>query len=415
MSKVKIVIFGLGNRYKSFMRWFDESKAEIIAVSDNNNEVLKKKGGEKAVSPKDINNLEFDYIIVTCVFFSEVKEQLKEYGIGEERILDFNRILEKIIVRGSQEEKITNVLKDNIPLQITCELEFEKTQTLEEKSLFLAAKNLINYNKDKKITSLEEVEFKVYSQFGEDGIIQWLIHNVEIAQKTFIEFGSGDYFESNTRFLLMNNNWSGFVMDGSHENIESLMRWGDIWKYDITAKAVFINKDNINRLITEAGYTGDIGILSIDIDGIDFWVLNEIVCVSPRILICEYNNIFGAEKKVCVPYDENFDRTKAHYSGLYWGTSIAAFRHWAEDKNYYYMGSNSAGHNAFFVRKDCIAADKVPQDAEAFVTCKYSESRGEDGKLTFKRGMEALECIKQMKVFNLETDSEDTIENIYCI
>lgn len=415
MSKERIVVFGLGKIYKSFVKWFDESKAEIIAVSDNNNDVLKIKGGEKAINPENIKDLDFDYVVVTCKFFDEISEQLQEYGIQEERILDFNIILNKIIVRDSQEEKITDILKGNIPLHSVYELEFEKIKALEERTLFIAAKNFINSNKDKQLTSLEEAEFRVFSQFGEDGIIQWLVHNVEIAQKTFIEFGSGDYSESNTRFLLMNNNWSGFVMDGDSANIESLMRWGDIWKYDLTAKPAFINKDNINKLITDAGYTGDIGILSIDIDGIDFWILNEIDCVSPRILICEYNNIFGADKKVCVPYDESFDRTKAHYSGLYWGASIAAFCQWAEKNNYYYMGSNSTGHNAFFVRKDCIRPDKIPQNAKVFVECKYSESRGEDGKLTFKRGREALECIKQMKVFNLETNREDTIENIYGI
>lgn len=81
----------------------------------------------------------------------------------------------------------------------------------DNRNLFLSAKIFINAVCDKKIDSLEEVEFQVYSQFGEDGIIQWLIHNVAIEDKTFVEFGVEDYTEANTRFLLMNNNWSGFV------------------------------------------------------------------------------------------------------------------------------------------------------------------------------------------------------------
>jgi len=413
VNRKRVIVFGLGKIYETFLKLFDASKAEIIALSDNDKEVLSRKGGTKAIAPEQIINLEFDYLVITCNFYDAVSEQLKGYGIKEKYIVNFNNIYRNLLIEDGK--VFSEILRDNIPLARQYGSEFESIRLIEEKTMFLSAKIFINSIKNKKLLSLEEAEFKGYSQFGEDGIIQWLIHNVQIEQKTFIEFGVGDYFESNTRFLLMNNNWSGFVMDCSIENMEQLKHWGDIWKYDLSAKAAFITKDNINKLITDEGYMGDIGILSIDLDGIDYWVLNAIDCVSPCILICEYNNIFGAEKMVSVPYDKNFDRTKSHYSWLYWGASLAAFCNWAENNNYYYMGSNSAGHNAFFVRKDCISIDKIPQNANKFVECKYSESRGENGELTYKRGREALECIKQMKVFDLEMNCEDTIENIYCI
>lgn len=88
-----------------------------------------------------------------------------------------------------------------------------------EELKLLLAKLLIENAKKKDIISLKDVEFKVFSQWGDDGIIQWLINNIDIPNKTFIEFGVADYRESNTRFLMMNNNWSGFVMDGSKENV----------------------------------------------------------------------------------------------------------------------------------------------------------------------------------------------------
>lgn len=121
----------------------------------------------------------------------------------------------------------------------------------------------------------------------------------------------------------MNNNWSGLVMDGSHENMNRLRQWKYFWKYDLLAIAAFITKEKINQLISDAGYHGDIGILSIDLDGNDYWILNVIDCVSPRILICEYNNIYGIEHAVSIPYDEKFFRTEAHYSNLY--GALAAF------------------------------------------------------------------------------------------
>ena len=66
---------------------------------------------------------------------------------------------------------------------------------------------------------LNDYEFKVSSQWGEDGIIQHLINKIEIKNKVFFEFGVENYTESNTRFLLHNNNWKGLVIDGSVENI----------------------------------------------------------------------------------------------------------------------------------------------------------------------------------------------------
>lgn len=260
---------------------------------------------------------------------------------------------------------------------------------------------------------MEEAEFQVFSQFGEDGIIQWLIHNTVIEHKTFVEFGVEDYTEANTRFLLMNNNWSGLVIDGSKENISHVKNWNLFWKYDLVAVAEFITKDNINEIITNAGFNGDIGLLSVDIDGNDYWVLNAITCIKPRILICEYNNIFGPDEKVSIPYDEKFYRTDKHYSNLYWGASLGAFCDWAERNNYYYMGSNSAGNNAFFVRKDCISADKIPTKCKTFVSSKYRESRDKNGHLTYLRGMERLKAIKEMELVNIVNNQIETIANIY--
>ena len=134
----------------------------------------------------------------------------------------------------------------------------------------MSAKNFINATCNKKVNSLEEVKFQVFSQLGEDGIIQWLFHNVKIKEKIFIEFGVEDYTEANTRFLLKNNNWTDLAMDGSPENIDHLKKWGLMRKYDLQAIDVFIAKDNNTQIVKEAGFEGDLGILSIDLDGNDY-------------------------------------------------------------------------------------------------------------------------------------------------
>lgn len=406
--KKRIICFGLGKIYKAFCNLYDYSKAEIVALSDNDSSKWTQTG---IVEPFKIKELEFDYIIITSAYFKEIREQLCEYGIEESSILNFYDVYRNLMIKSDY--AIHSILKDNIPISYEYGKDVRELKCLQEKALFLNARIYVNTVRDKKLRSLEEAEFQVFSQFGEDGIIQWLIHNVDIDRKTFIEFGVEDYTEANTRFLLMNNNWSGLVMDGSEANMKSLNSWEYLWKYDLTTVTAFITRDNINQLISNAGYWGDIGILSIDLDGNDWWILNSIQCVSPRILICEYNNIFGSEKRVTVPYDAEFFRTDKHYSNLYWGCSIAAFCGWAEKNGYYYMGSNSAGNNAFFVRKDCIEREMVPEDANVFVESKYRESRDEKGNLTYLKGVERLKCIKYMELFNLETEEIDTIENLY--
>lgn len=411
MERKKIIVFGLGTIYRVFLNLYDSSKVEIVALSDNNENARRGIASKNVVEPEKIVDLEFDYIIVTTRFYNEIEKQLIGYGVHKECILNFNYIYERLIIRDNYE--LVNLIKDNIPMADKHDFPFEQIVETEEKNLFLNAKIFVNEMKNKNLNSLEEAEFQVYSQFGEDGIIQWLIHNVVINQKTFIEFGVEDYSEANTRFLLMNNNWSGLVMDGSNENINHLKQWKYFWKYDLSAVAAFITKDNINQLILDAGYRGDIGILSIDLDGNDYWILNAIDCVSPRILICEYNSIYGKEQMVSIPYDEKFFRTEAHYSNLYWGASLAAFRDWAEKNNYYFMGSNSAGNNAFFVRKDCITPDQVPQNADIFIESKYRESRDKEGKLTYKRGEERLKYIEEMQLVDLQTGSIDSIKNIF--
>ena len=118
-----------------------------------------------------------------------------------------------------------------------------------------------NIKNKKNISSLSEVEFKVFSQFGDDGIIQWLVNNIEFPNKTFIEFGVENFRESNTRFLMMNNNWSGLVIDGSESNVTQIINSEYFCGYMLLVKHAWIDIDNINDLILSSGFDRDIGIL----------------------------------------------------------------------------------------------------------------------------------------------------------
>lgn len=265
----------------------------------------------------------------------------------------------------------------------------------------IQAKGLIN--------NIHDVEFKVFSQFGDDGIIQYLIQNIEIPQKKFIEFGVQNYQESNTRFLLMNNNWKGLVIEGNKEDVDYIKKDEIYWRYDLTAVNCFITKENINKIFSENGFTGEVGLLSIDIDGNDYWIWECINVVNPIIVIVEYNSVFGPHYAVTVPYDPSFIRTKAHYSNLYWGCSLKGFYLIAKKKGYSFIGCNSNGNNAYFVRKDKLGDLKTLTIEEGYVESKFRESRDINGYLTFVSGADRLKAIEEMPVIDLESNKEITI------
>lgn len=253
--------------------------------------------------------------------------------------------------------------------------------------------------------SLADLEFKVFSQFGDDGIIQYLTRNLETKYRTFVEFGVEDYAESNTRFLMQKDNWTGFVMDGSRECIDRLGNAPYFWKHDLTAKAAFITRENIRRLLQDhTNQWGGVDLLHIDLDGNDYWIWQEID-VNPAIVIVEYNSTFGVDRAITIPYAPDFDRAKAHFSHLYWGSSLKALHGLASHKGYDFVGCNSAGNNAYFVRRDAMnqKVTKVSLE-EGFVKSKYRESRDRAGRFSFLRDAERAEAIRGMPVFDVELD-----------
>lgn len=257
--------------------------------------------------------------------------------------------------------------------------------------------------------TFDSVEASIFSQFGDDGIIQFLIRKIRPANQYFIEFGVEDYLESNTRFLMQNNNWSGLVLDGSEENVRKIKQYPFFWKHDLIAIQSFITAENINKLLSDNLPHKDVGLLHIDIDGNDYWVWKSIECIKPEIVIVEYNSVFGWERAITIPYHPDFVRGKHHYSNLYAGASLAALCGLAEEKDYYFIGSNSAGNNAYFVRKDKIGDLKPLSAEQGYVESKFRESRGKDGKLTYLRGSNRLSLIKGMKVYNTITQTTEIL------
>lgn len=257
--------------------------------------------------------------------------------------------------------------------------------------------------------SLSDYEYRFYSQFGDDGIIEYLTSLIPNSHQRFIEFGVENYEEANTRLLLLRDNWTGLVMDGSKENIEQIRRSPDFWRYDLTAVPSFITAENINDIIVENGFSGPIGLLSIDIDGNDYWVWEALEVIKPLIVICEYNSIFGPSAPVTIPYDSSFARSKAHYSNLYAGTSLAALDHIAKQKGLRFLGCNAAGNNAYFVNESLEINLPFPSLDEGFVNSKFREALGADGKLLYKRADQCLHLIDELPVINVTSGEKMSV------
>ena len=122
---------------------------------------------------------------------------------------------------------------------------------------------------------LNNFEFKVFSQWGEDGIIQYLVNNLDTVNHTFIEFGVEDFFESNCRFLMMKDQWQGFVVDGSVKKINYLKESDLYWRYRLCAKP-HSSLLKIFFCLACSGFSKQLGLLSIDIDGNDYHILQAL-------------------------------------------------------------------------------------------------------------------------------------------
>jgi hypothetical protein len=267
-----------------------------------------------------------------------------------------------------------------------------------------------------RIGSLNDIEFKVFSQFGEDGIIDWIVEKAQIPSHlhTFVEFGVESYSESNTRFLLQNRNWSGCVLDGDPSNIE-LLRKRDaklFWHHNLVALSAFISRENINDLLTSAGICGEIGLLSIDIDGNDYWVWEAITAVRPIICACEYNAVFGDVWPLAIPYKEDFVRNRREYHNLYFGASIIALQCLAKSKGYQFLGTTSEGVNAFFIREDYahhfdgLIATPVSHPSS------IRESKDQSGKLSYATGIDKLRLIQDLPVINTQNGKEQALTEL---
>ena len=225
-------------------------------------------------------------------------------------------------------------------------------------------KNFLNFNKKQlgeiqllikkknysKITNIRDAEVKIFSQFGEDGIIDFLLYKLNLTNHiAFLEIGTGDYEEANTRFLCETRSCRGLLID-KIKDLKFVQKRDFFWKNDIYFCQKTITPSNISSVINSYGFKNDCNLLSIDIDGNDFWVLKNIELSHVDIVVAEYNPLFGSNLSLTVPQDDNFDRNR--FKKIFYGASLTAIIELMQSKGFMFVGANSACNNAFFINKN---------------------------------------------------------------
>ena len=220
---------------------------------------------------------------------------------------------------------------------------------------------------------------------------------------SYVEFGVEDFDEANTRLLAEQGGWRGLLIDLDNDNIERIKQKRIYWSNDLVAIRAFVTAENINEILTSNGFVGEVGIMSIDIDGNDFWVWKAIEAAEAQVVICEYNSVFGRNEAITIPYNARFSRREYHHSQLYFGASLAALAYLAASKGYDLVAVEPTGVNAFFVRSDLEHDLPVLDARDAFRLTPVRESLAPDGSMTFLAGRDRLEAIAHLPVEKVPT------------
>jgi len=220
---------------------------------------------------------------------------------------------------------------------------------------------------DGKLPQLRDTGFRVFSQFEEDGLLLFLFSVIGMDNKVFVEIGADDGINSNCANLAFNFGWYGLFLDGNQQALDRGSRFYARHPHPFMYQPHFtcarVTCENINQLIADKGFNGEIGLLSIDIDGNDYWVWEALTVVSPRVVIIETHVEFGYEN-IVVPYDPHYFYPGKH--PLYHGASPVAMVNLARRKGYRLVGANDLGFNFIFV-KNGICDDLIPEVSVASV------------------------------------------------
>lgn len=252
---------------------------------------------------------------------------------------------------------------------------------------------------------LWDAEVSVFSQWGEDGILDFLCDHAGLVKPRAVEFGAGNFHECNTRFLAEYRSASVMAVDGRDDPVASVDALSVKWRTAVIARHEWITPVSAAGILRDARAAfGGVDLVSLDIDGNDYWVAEALPLDGEAVVVVEYNPLLGGELPVSVPRDDRFDRTVAHYSWLYYGASLPAFVNLFTERGYTFAGANRAGSNAFFLRGDLASGFPLtlpdPADLSPYVDWRGRESRDQAGRLDYLTGDDRLSVIADLPLVN---------------
>lgn len=279
-----------------------------------------------------------------------------------------------------------------------------------EKTLLLNALHLAQwYRQCTHLHSINDVEFSAFSQWGEDGILDWLVDQIPGIRPVAVELGCSDYQEATTRLLVQLRNWQAVLVDASAESCATIRSSPLMWQYDLTVLQRTLTPSML-AAFCNTHIPKEIGVLSIDIDGMDYWLLAALP-VKPVVLVCEYNALFGNTDPITVPLTDSFDRRTAHWTHLYFGASLPAIATAALNKGYTFIGTESHGCNAFFVRNDYAQRILGKLDQIIPHEAQFREGRDVNGQLAYYR---ERRFIAHLPVWNVQTNQTVRVQEADC-
>ena len=271
----------------------------------------------------------------------------------------------------------------------------------------------LNRNKYDEVEDLIETEVKIFSQNGEDGIIDYLVHKLKVDKKNFVEIGVGNYRESNTRFLYNRYHPKGLIIDYIDDMKKKVTKHVNFWKGDLRICNQKIDADNILDILNK-NCDYEIDFFSIDIDSIDYWIIKKLKNDISKIFVAEYNPVFGAELEVTVPNISGFERSKYHYSYLCYGMSLKALINLMDQKGYYFIGTNLQKINAFFIlkefKKEVFFKNIKIKSLENYTNSNIRDSRDINNNLNFLSGNNKFKEIEDCEVINLKDNKNELVK-----
>ena len=232
-------------------------------------------------------------------------------------------------------------------------------------SVQIAQRQIFHYYQDcvKKgnLPELKDTGFKVFSQQEEDGLLLFIFAAIGISNKLFVDIGANDGINSNCSNLAINFGWHGLFLDSDKSAINIgkhfYKKYPDPWAYPPQFVCSKVTCDNVNELIKEAGFQGEVDLLSIDIDGNDYWIWSALKVIQPRVVIIEAHVEFGYND-IVVPYNPEYSSPGKH--PIYHGASPVAMNKLAKKKGYRLVGANNYGQNMIFIRNGS-GGDLIPE------------------------------------------------------